>query len=158
MLLEDIRTGGHAELQKDGLVNRIGVITNVSEFISSKIDTMVPEVQKVVGVPVELYEHIGVNNDRKFPNNVFMILSGLSMPNNRISEIKEKAHALNDMIKKQKQRLAEEEDVLADVDTAKLRENRVYADKQVSTGKVDLQNIFASFGSTIPVKNKEKGE
>ena len=147
LLLDDIRTGGHVELQKDKIVNRIGVIANMNEVVASKFDGMVPDIQKVIGNPIESFEHIAINEDRKLPNRVFIVISGLTKVSDRITEINDR---VNDILEKQK--CQEDADALNDIDINKLNEKRVYVKNEPVSGKVDLQDIFSSFGVNIPTK------
>lgn len=147
LLLDDIRTGGHVELQKDKIVNRIGVIANMNEVVASKFDGMVPDIQKVIGNPIESFEHIAINEDRKLPNRVFIVISGLTKVSDRITEINDR---VNDILEKQK--CQEDADALNEIDINKLNEKRVYVKNEPVSGKVDLQDIFSSFGVNIPTK------
>ena len=52
----------------------------------------------------------------------------------------------------EKQKCQEDADALNDIDINKLNEKRVYVKNEPVSGKVDLQDIFSSFGVNIPTK------
>ena len=140
-LLENIKTSGSVDLQKDRIVNRLGVIANITEPVSEQFDTTVPEVQKEVGSPVENFEHISIIDDTKLPNSVYLILSGCTQVNDRINQINDR---VSEILERQNQK--EDDDALSGVDVAALNAKKVYKKPVIEEKQVDLGNIFSQFG------------
>jgi len=143
-MINELKKNAHSELQLDGIVNRTGVIANLSESMLSKFDTHVPKVQKMIGAPIEEFEHISVNTDRKLPNNVFFIASGLTAVNDRISKIKDRIDEINEAQKKQEDEMELDGSLLKGI-----QEKRVYRggnENKVLPDKIDLSSIFDKFG------------
>lgn len=145
MLISEIRKNGHANLEYDGLVNYTGVIAQLSESMSKRFDVKIPKVQEVVGAPIDVFEHISINEDRKMPNNIFYIACGLSSTSNKISEIEDVAST-----RMEARRSIAVENHRADKtvidDIQKNRVNRAAKkDTQTISKQVDLQSIFARF-------------
>lgn len=141
MLIEKIKTNCHAETQRDHKIIASGIITNLSENLSESFDNHVPEVRKFIGEPVHDFNHIFVNPDRKMPNNVFLIASGLSPINDRMNRISDRIEQIEE-----EQREIEEENALNAMDIAQLS-NKI-ADKKegAASTELDLTNEFAAFG------------
>lgn len=142
MIIERLNNNCHAELQRDSVVNRTGIIVTMSAGMIEKFDTHIPSVQKVIGAPIEEFEHIYVNDDRKYTNNVFLILSGLS--------------SITDRIVKINQRITEIESRQGDDDTnvselidehTGLNDKRQYrsSDTGSEAKTIDLESIFTKF-------------
>lgn len=142
-LIQEIKKNGHAEVQIDGIVNRTGVIANVSESLMKSFDTHVPKIQKMIGSPVEEFEHITVNSERKLPNNIFYIASGLTPINDRIAKIKDRIEEIMEAQKKKQDEMELDKDMLSVVQS-----KRVYRKPTASTStnnQVDLSSIFNKF-------------
>ena len=142
LLINDIKTNTHSELQRDKVVRRTGVITNLSENINSTFNTHIPEIQEFIGSPVEEFEHIYVNSDRKMPNNVFLIMAGLSKINDRIHKINDRIEEIEEAQKGND----EEDDALSEQDVNKLNEKRNYR-RSSENSDVNLKDIFSRFNA-----------
>ena len=141
LLVNELKKNAHAEIQRDKIVNRVGVIVNLSDRLSDIFDTRVPEVQNFIGSPVEEFEHISVNNDRHLPNNIFLILTGLTQINDRIRKINDRIDEINEA---QKQR--EDESELNSLDMDELSSKIERRKNGDSADSVDLKSIFGKFG------------
>ena len=140
-LITELKKNAHAELQMDRIVNRTGVIANLSEAMLSKFDTHVPKIQNLIGAPVEEFEHISINPDRKLPNNVFYIATGLTAINDRITKAKDRIDEITEAQKKKEDELELDKDMLSGV-----QNKRVYRPKQQEMpDKIDLGSIFSKF-------------
>ena len=141
-LINEIKTNGHVELQRDLIVNRSGIIVQMSEHVLSQFNTHVEKVQGFVGSPIEEFEHIYVNEDRKLPNNVFLILAGLSKVNDRIRKANDR------IIEIQEARKQQEDDSELDTDLiGSVRESKSYHKENIDTNESnDLAGIFKDFG------------
>lgn len=142
LLVQEFKTNAHCELQRDKIVHRTGVISNLSDRLNERFDSHLPVVQEFIGTPVEEFEHIVVNNDRHLPNNLFLIAAGLTQVNDRIRKINDRIEEINEL---QKQR--EEESELGAVDFEKMsgKIERKVVDTE-SSENVDLKSIFGKFG------------
>jgi hypothetical protein len=88
MLINEIKNNAPiVELERDRIVKRLGIITNLSDKMQKCIDTNVPVVKEFIGEPVEDFSHIFVNKEETDLNRVIIILSGLSVPDDRIQKI-----------------------------------------------------------------------
>lgn len=141
LIIKQFKTNAHCELQRDKIVYRTGIISNLSDRLNEKFNSHIPTVQSFIGAPVEEFEHIVVNNDRHLPNNVFLIVSGLTQVNDRIRKINDRIEEIKEA---QKQR--EEDSELGAVDFQKMTNSieRKKADEN-STDNVDLKSIFSKF-------------
>ena len=141
MIVKNIKTNAHAEIQRDGAVNRTGIIVNVSTVMSETLNTHVPAVQNLVGSPVEEFEHITINTDRKMDNNVIFIMSGLSKIADRILKINERIAE----IERLQDIESDDYDVLDNTEVSKLNSKRLYRTPAENADKVDLGSIFDKF-------------
>ena len=87
---------------------------------------MIAAVREFVGDPVHAFNHIYVNDDRKKPNNVFYIMSGLSPINDKINIITDRIEEIEE-----RQRIMESEDALSSVELSSLTDK--IDDKKEST-------------------------
>ena len=140
-LLCAIKKNGHAEMQNDRIINRLGVITNLSQNLFEKFDTTVPQVQKVVGTPVEIFEHIKINEDRKLPNNIFMILAGATKINERIIKINDR---IDEILKAQEE--DEDDSELNTHNVSSLNDKKHNRVAESTSGSVNVTDIFDDFG------------
>lgn len=140
MLIENIKKNCHVEAQRDKKVTASGIITNLSSSLSESFDNHIPKVREFIGDPVHDFNHIYINPDRKLPNNIFLILSGLTPINDKIHRISDRV----DEIEK-KQKALEEENALNEIDMGKLSGKVADEDKATPASTVDLQSIFNKF-------------
>lgn len=142
LLITQFKTNAHAELQRDKIVHRTGIIVNLSERINETFDSHIQKVQEFIGSPVEEFEHITINTDRHIENNVFLIATGLSKINDRIRKIKERIEEINE-----KQAVLEDENELEDVNLSEMK-SKIERKKtsEDSSGNVDIKSIFGKYG------------
>lgn len=144
-VIEEIKSNAHVELQRDKIVSRSGIILNLSSQILSSFNTHMENVQDFVGSPVEEFEHIYVNDDRKLPNNVFYILAGLTKINDRIRKANDRIIEFEELRKQQEDEL-ELDSTLIDA----VNKTRAYQNKTVANEKsFDVKDIFKDFGVNI---------
>ena len=141
MIISNIKKNCHVESQRDHKVMATGIITNLSESLTSDFDNNIPSVREFVGVPVHSFSHITVNEDRKMPNNVFFIATGLTPINDRINKISDRVDEIEE-----KQKIMEEANALSDVDLKKLSESVEDEEKEVQTDDFDINDVFGRFG------------
>lgn len=139
MIIREFKTNAHCELQRDKIVHRTGVISNLSDRLNEKFDSHIPTVQEFIGAPVEEFEHVAINSDRHLANNIFLIAAGLTQVNDRIRKINDRIEEINEF-----QNQKEEESELRNIDLEEVS-GKIERNKPKSDGKVDLKNIFSKF-------------
>ena len=139
-LKENLKKGTHVEIQQDKIVNRTGLILNISENVLKDFSVQIPSIIDYIGDPIEEFKHICVNEDRKIPNNAFLIISGLSAVNDRIAKINDRIAEIQEAQKRQ------EDDDEIDLDIINsVNEKRVYAKNAVEPQQIDIQSLFSKF-------------
>lgn len=142
-IIESLKTSAIADLERDGIVARTGVISVLNAELNDEFDTHIPKVLQVIGTPVEEFEHIAVLEDRHLPSNVFLVCSGMSQANDRLRKINERIDEINEAQSKSKA----DESALNDIDLASLNQKVAHTRKKNEAGsKLDLQDIFSKFG------------
>ncbi len=141
-LIDVIKKNCHVEAQRDKKVTASGIITNLSSTISETFDNHVPKVREFIGDPIHDFNHIYINEDRKLPNNVFLILSGLTPVNDKIHKISDRVDEIQE-----KQKALEEENALNEIELSKLSGTVASKDSKSSdnVSAVDLKSIFDKF-------------
>lgn len=140
MIIRQFKTNAHCELQRDKIVHRTGVISNLSDRINEKFDSHIPVVQEFIGAPVEEFEHVAINSDRHIPNNIFLIAAGLTQVNDRIRKINDRIEEINEL---QKQK--EEESELGAIDFDEMSGKIERNTTAKSSENIDLKGIFSKF-------------
>lgn len=77
---------GNVELDRDKIVKKIGVITNLNNNLNKIIDPNYGKIQELIGTPIELFEHVYIARDDE-SNRMILILSGLSVPDDRLTKM-----------------------------------------------------------------------
>lgn len=141
MIIKNLKKNSHVELQRDKKITASGIITNLSANISETFDNHTPSVREFIGVPIHDFNHIYINEDRKLPNNIFMILSGLTPINDKIQRISDRVDEINE-----KQKILEDENAMSSINISELSDKISDKDsKQSEASQVDLQSIFNKF-------------
>jgi hypothetical protein len=86
-LIDLIKMSAHAELDHDQIIKRFGLITNLSDKIHKVFDPSMPKFKSIFGEPIEEFEHIYVNGVNDDTNRLISIMSGLSVPDDRVEKI-----------------------------------------------------------------------
>ena len=139
MIITNIKKNCHVESQRDHKVMATGIITNLSDALTSDFDNNIPKVREFVGDPVHAFAHIKVNEDRKDPNNVFFIETGLTPINDRINRISDRVEEIE-----QKQKVLEDENALSNINIKALSET-VKDEEKVINENMDVNSIFSKF-------------
>jgi cell division GTPase FtsZ len=140
MLIDNIKRNAHVENQRDRKIMASGIITNLSQALTEEFDNNIPKVREFIGVPIHSFNHIYVNDDRKKPNNVFLIMSGLTPINDKINLINDRIEDIEE-----RQKTLEEDDAL-DVNELNALSNKIADKKATNTpDKVEIKDIFAKF-------------
>lgn len=143
LIISKIKNTNHVELQRDRKVTATGIIVNLSEQVFSDFDNHILAVREFIGDPDHDFNHLAINDDRKMPNNVFLIMSGMSQVNDRIQKISDRIEEIE-----QKQKIREEDSQLDTLGINELSQKISAKDakKTVDVEQVDLSNIFSKFG------------
>ena len=141
MIIDDLKRNTHVEAQRDKKIMASGIITNLSQTLTEEFDNNIPKVREFSGEPIHAFNHIYVNDDRKQPNNVFFIMSGLTPVNDKINLISDRVDEINE-----RQKIMEEDNALSQVNLTELTDKIKDDDKKPNVDKVDLGDIFSSFG------------
>ena len=145
LLIERIKKSAHAELQRDGVVSRTGLITNLNERLNSQFDTHIDNVRKFIGEPTEEFLHITVNADKSLSNNVCLILTGLSKITDRVDKIRER---IEEIEKAQEKTDEDQDDSAINADEIeKMNAKRGYRPTGDTKSQVDLESIFGKFNA-----------
>ena len=122
----------------------MGIIANLTPNLSQYYDTGFTDFKKSVGEPIEIFEHYFVNdtNDTKqFPNRFAFILSGLSIPDDRIQIIMQRIEEVEEMIKKKK-----ENSLIESVESLdSLKVDSMMVDRTKSSERNDVENMDFEF-------------
>jgi cell division GTPase FtsZ len=141
MIIDNIKRNTHVEAQRDKKIMATGIITNLSQTLTEEFDNNVPHVRDFMGDPLHAFNHIYVNDDRKKPNNVFFIMSGLTPVNDKINIISDRIDEIE-----ARQKTMETDDALSEVELGALSSKIADKNEDDNETKVDLQNIFSNFG------------
>lgn len=141
MLIDNIKRNAHIENQRDKKIMASGIITNLSQTLTEEFDTNIPLVREFTGDPVHAFSHIYVNDDRKKPNNVFLIMSGLSPVNDKINIISDRIDEIEE-----KQKVLEADDALDDEKLKDLSDKVADKKKNDDGTSVNMSSIFNKFG------------
>lgn len=141
LLIDQIKRNSHAEMDRNKIIQRTGIITNLSENMNNQFDTHLTEVQEFIGSPIEEFEHVVINQERSIDNNVFLIMSGLKGINDRINKIRERIEEIEEA-----QKASEEDDALSELDINDLNSKREYREAKSDDEKVSISGIFDQFG------------
>ena len=140
MLVDAMKESRHVDFQRDKVLKGLGVISNLSERISMKFDTSVPELMEFVGEPKLVdFQHTAINKDDAMLNSVFVILSGMSRPNDYIAELQER---VNNMVENHKESKADD----VEIDISGLSTIKEKPAKVKEEDVVNIDDILAKYG------------
>jgi cell division GTPase FtsZ len=140
MLIDNIKRNCHVEAQRDEKIMASGVITNLSQVLTEEFDDNIPAVRAFCGDPIHAFKHIYVNDDRKKPNNVFLIMSGLTPVNDKINLISDRIEEIEES-----QKVMESDDALSQVSLDTLSDKIADKNHDVDETQVNVKDIFSKF-------------
>ena len=130
------------ELHKDNRVMKMGVILNVTEKLSNKIDTNFTEFKNQIGNPIEGFEHVAIiEPSMNLKNRAIVISSGLSLPEDRIEKINERIQEILDEIEKQKQ----VNSILDTIETDKIKGLRGIRNDSNGPDEIDIDDFLSKY-------------
>lgn len=141
-IIHTIKVNAHTDIQRDKNVVATAIISNLSTYLASEFNNHIPTVREFIGDPDHDFNHIIIHEDRKIPNNVFLILAGLSVINDRIEKIKDRIDEIDEAQKRR-----EEESVLAGINLEEMNKKMSAKEKKESDepGQANLKDIFGKF-------------
>ena len=144
LLLSGMDKCSLADLQRDRDIVSRGVISNLNESLTKKFNFNMPKITEVLGEPIESFQHVYVNTEAGEPNNLFVILGGLSAPNDRLQKTLERAAEIREMheAKSKKPNIFDDHDISG---SNSLRQKALKPDT-FEDGNTSDDDIFSRFG------------
>lgn len=133
-LVKATQNSPHAELDLDNVIQRRGLILNLTESVYESINFDLPLLTEEFGEPIEGFDHSYMNPKESDTNYAVMIMAGLSFPNDRTEKIKERITTAEKAIER-----AEKPSAL-DLDTSSIESMRGKQEKEKVT--MDLDDIL----------------
>lgn len=144
MLIENIKSNAHCELQRDQKVARTGLILNLHETMLKDFDDHISKVQDFIGSPVEEFQHIHVNEEASVPNSVYLVMSGLSQIDDRIQKITDRIAEIDALQNSATEKVSENSLDSIDINELNDRKKIKKQEKDVQN-EVDITSIFDKF-------------
>jgi hypothetical protein len=91
------------KIDRDKIIKRLGFVANLSEDVQQYFDDNLPKIREIFGEPLEDFKHNAINQDDSEANMLGVILSGLSLPENRLKMIKHRISAVEAELAKRKE-------------------------------------------------------
>ena len=136
-----MKTNGTCQIDKDRIIKRMGVIVNLSEDLSRYYSSGMEDFKSNVGEPLEVFEHYYLKEDESIPNRLGVILSGLSIPDDRIQIVVQRIKEVEDALNKRK-----ETSILDSIDDMDdLHVNSLGVDRTRSCEQADVSEINFDF-------------
>ena len=132
-------TSSSVELDRDKIVKRLGVITNLNPKLNKMFDTNIPKVKELIGEPVEAYEHTYICKSDDEINRVIIIAAGLSVPDDRLAKIMQRIDEGMEELSRTK-----EKTILDDAETASIKDLRQSTQK-VEAEEFNLDDILGKW-------------
>lgn len=126
----------NVELDRDKIVKRMGVITNLNEKMNGMFNDNMLKIKEFIGEPVEGYQHTYIaGNDEA--QRIMLIVSGLSVPDDRLKKIVQRIEESVSELSKVK-----ESSILGNITTDKIKDLRM---SENSTSDLDLDDLFSRY-------------
>jgi hypothetical protein len=104
LLIEHInKENTMVKIDRDKIIKRLGFIANLSDDVQAYFDDNLPKIREIFGEPLEDFKHNAVNHDDSEANMLGVILSGMSLPENRLKTIKHRIDAVEAVLAKKKE-------------------------------------------------------
>ena len=134
-----MKTNGTCQLDKDRIIKRMGVIVNLTEDLSRYYSSSMEDFKANVGEPLEVFEHYYLKDDESIPNRLCVILSGLSLPDDRIQVIIQRIQEVEEALNKKKEStLLDSIDELGDLHVNSLGIDRTRSDEKENVAEIDF--------------------
>ena len=130
----------NVELDRDKIVKKIGIITNLNNKLNKLIDPNYTKIQELIGTPVELFEHVYMTATNDETNRMVLILTGLSVPDDRLTKVVQRIESGLEELAQVK-----ESSVLDNTESnSKIKELRSQVMKQ--SDEFDMDDLFGKYG------------
>lgn len=141
-IIDTLKGGAHAELDRDQIIKRLGLIVSMNSKVYKTLDTNLPKLKEFVGEPVEGFEHIAIQEDGDI-NKLITILSGLSIPDDRIEKILQRIKEASNALTRRKESSVLDDASMDIIDS--LRDNGGTKVDDNQPKEVDLDALFNDF-------------
>jgi hypothetical protein len=91
------------KIDRDKIIKRLAFIANLSEDVQAYFDDNLPKLREIFGEPLEDFKHNAINHDDSEANMLGVVLSGMSLPENRLKMIKHRIRAVEEELAKRKE-------------------------------------------------------
>ena len=118
----------NVELDRDKIIKRLGVISILNNRLNTMLDGDITKIKGLIGEPVEGYEHVYIAKDEDI-NKFILILSGLSIPDDRLVKAKQRIDEGLEELGRTK-----ESSVLGDLNVTDIRDTNI-----------DLDDLFGKY-------------
>ena len=142
ILVKNLRSSSHAELQMDHVVTATAVIANLNASMYAGLDIHLPSIRATYGEPLVDFTHVYVNEERKLPNNIFMIMSGLNRCVDRLEKITERVEEIDASRNVKEDEEEEKEESALSMMAAKIAGKK----RKTNAADFDVADTFAKFG------------
>jgi tubulin-like protein CetZ len=120
MLIQYLKTNSPmCEIERDNIVKRLGLIVNLNGKLTKIFDRKLLKLKDFTGEPLEGFEHDFISSDAQYSNRVITIMSGLSIPDDRIEKIDQRIKDVTEALLKTK-----DNTLLDDIDINGIKELR----------------------------------
>ena len=134
-----MKNNGTCQLDKDRIIKRMGIIVNLSEDLSRYYSSSMDDFKANVGEPLEVFEHYFLKDDDSIPNRLGVILSGLSIPDDRIQIIIQRIKEVEDALNKKKgSSLLESIDYMENLHVTSLGIDRARSDEKKNVSEIEF--------------------
>ena len=141
LIVDKIKAGSNnVDLDRNRSIKRLGIISNLNSKLDTMWDPNLPSIKELIGEWVEGFEHISISQSENVENNMFILCSGMSMPDDRIDDINSRISSAMDKLNtkiKSSSLNGLDKDVLK-----KLRDDK---NQSPMTSSVDLDDIFDKY-------------
>jgi hypothetical protein len=127
------------EIERDGVVKRSGLIINLNPKLQRFIDKGLDKIKVIVGEALEWFEHDYINASDE-TNRAILILSGLSMPDDRITRITQRIDEVMESLATVKPSV-----IMNFVKGEMIKELRKEEDAVIGPSELDAEDIFAKY-------------
>ena len=95
LLIKNIKRSCHCETDRNKKGGRWGIITYFNDAVNKLYSPDFTKLEEFIGTPIEVFNHNAINKGNDDMNFMYLIASGLSPINDRISKIKNRVEELS---------------------------------------------------------------
>lgn len=141
-IVKAMKTNGTCIMDKDRIIKRMGVIINLNKGLTQYYDSNMSQFKSQVGEPIEIFEHYFVyGDDEDYENRIAVILSGLSIPDDRIQLIVQRIQEVEEALRKKK-----EQSLLDNIKALdSLKVDSINVDRTRSNDKANVDSLDLDF-------------